>query len=258
MAGGGDEQPGPRVRSGRPAAQRLGDQIDRLAGAQIADQHQRRAARDDRTGVQPAQRGRADAGDQFRLREVPGGGVIAEPALLQEAVRHRGRLGGRDGQVLHQPVALTQHIGPAVGGVGQAVRQHLQQHRQAGGQHRTGDHQPLRVDRGIEVTADQGQVGIHLFPVARTRCREASWRRAFRPVRVLRGWSRRTGSAAAPRPAGCAASGRPPPSGRCPAPPWSPTVPGWSVVRLIGGMSRGPVAGAADLVGGTGRHWLGS
>ena len=96
--------------------------------------------------------------------------MVAEPALLQEPVRDRRRLGRRDGQVLDQPLPLAQDVVRAVAGVGQAIGQHLQQHRQSGRQHRTGDHQPLRVDRGVQVPADQRQVGVDLLADRASRC----------------------------------------------------------------------------------------
>ena len=54
-----------------------------------------------------------------------------------------------------------------VRGVGQAVGEDLQQHRQPGGEHRTGDHQSLRIDRGVQMPADQRQVGVDLLPITR-------------------------------------------------------------------------------------------
>ena len=127
---------------------------------EVADEGEDRAARHEAGGLQGADVGGLDGGHVRAGRHLPGDGVVAEPLALQRLPRDRARLGPGDGDPLDQPLALAQHLGVRVLGVGEDVREHVEDRRQPGGEPGAADLQPLGIDADAQVRAHSGQLVV--------------------------------------------------------------------------------------------------
>ena len=86
--------------------------------------------------------------------------------------------------MLDQTSPLAEHVVSTVGRIGQRVGQHVQQHRKSVRERRSADQQPLRVDTGIEVTADQREFGVDLLPRPPTGAEQQGGREQLGPGAV--------------------------------------------------------------------------
>jgi hypothetical protein len=122
--------------------------------------------RDHALGVQLPHLVGLDLLDLLGRRQVAAVRVAAVEPLQQRLPRDDAGLAAVDGQLLHEPVALAQHLALGVRRRRQDLAEQREERRQAGHEHRAAEREPVAVGAGRQGRPEALQVGGDLRGVA--------------------------------------------------------------------------------------------
>jgi hypothetical protein len=92
--------------------------------------------------------------------------VVAVHAVQQRLARDDAGLAAVDRELLHEPVALAEHLALGVAGAGQHLAEQREQSGQPGAEHRAAEAEPVGVRAGRQLRTERLHVGGELRGVA--------------------------------------------------------------------------------------------